>query len=250
MALIKCPECGKEFSEHAAKCPQCGIPVEVIHHINKEKAQREEEEKQRLLAEQKEKQRIVAQEAKWLADEQAEQQRIATQQAWEENKPKIVKTIIGLIIIAGISCVGIIIYNRINKSTDVETNQTTEKTSQTTWTLDNESSEPLSGSIYTPERIKLNMRGNIGTSDGLLVYDENSNEGYYSYYLSGKPITRTIKMDSYHGEELILVSYDKKGDYVGKFYGTLKSINGQEVYSGTFTNYKGGSVKFNLKQDE
>ena len=25
MALITCPKCGKQFSEHAEKCPQCGI---------------------------------------------------------------------------------------------------------------------------------------------------------------------------------------------------------------------------------
>lgn len=24
MALIKCPECGKEISDRALKCPQCG----------------------------------------------------------------------------------------------------------------------------------------------------------------------------------------------------------------------------------
>lgn len=27
MALIKCPQCGKEFSEYAEKCPQCGMPL-------------------------------------------------------------------------------------------------------------------------------------------------------------------------------------------------------------------------------
>lgn len=26
MALIKCPECGKEFSDKASRCPQCGYP--------------------------------------------------------------------------------------------------------------------------------------------------------------------------------------------------------------------------------
>jgi hypothetical protein len=26
MALIKCPECGKEISDKAASCPHCGIP--------------------------------------------------------------------------------------------------------------------------------------------------------------------------------------------------------------------------------
>ena len=27
MALIKCPECGKEVSDHAASCPNCGYPI-------------------------------------------------------------------------------------------------------------------------------------------------------------------------------------------------------------------------------
>ena len=27
MALIKCPECGKEISDKALKCPQCGYPL-------------------------------------------------------------------------------------------------------------------------------------------------------------------------------------------------------------------------------
>lgn len=27
MALIKCSECGKEVSENAASCPNCGNPI-------------------------------------------------------------------------------------------------------------------------------------------------------------------------------------------------------------------------------
>lgn len=30
MALIKCPECGKEFSSYAKACPQCGFPVNAM----------------------------------------------------------------------------------------------------------------------------------------------------------------------------------------------------------------------------
>lgn len=30
MALIKCPECGKEMSNKAEKCPQCGMPINEI----------------------------------------------------------------------------------------------------------------------------------------------------------------------------------------------------------------------------
>lgn len=35
MALIKCPECGKEISDKAATCPNCGCPS-----IDKEEAER------------------------------------------------------------------------------------------------------------------------------------------------------------------------------------------------------------------
>ena len=29
MALIKCPECGKEISDKASACPNCGYPINV-----------------------------------------------------------------------------------------------------------------------------------------------------------------------------------------------------------------------------
>ena len=28
MALIKCPECGREISNKAASCPHCGMPID------------------------------------------------------------------------------------------------------------------------------------------------------------------------------------------------------------------------------
>ncbi|MDE5803214.1 MAG: zinc-ribbon domain-containing protein [Lachnospiraceae bacterium] len=30
MALIKCPECGKEISDKASSCPGCGYPINKI----------------------------------------------------------------------------------------------------------------------------------------------------------------------------------------------------------------------------
>ena len=33
MALIKCPECGREISEYAPSCPGCGITKEYIDKI-------------------------------------------------------------------------------------------------------------------------------------------------------------------------------------------------------------------------
>ncbi|MBU5491292.1 hypothetical protein [Butyricicoccus intestinisimiae] len=36
MALVKCPECNKEFSEHAECCPNCGCPMSVIEQQKEE----------------------------------------------------------------------------------------------------------------------------------------------------------------------------------------------------------------------
>ncbi len=33
MSLIKCPECGKEFSEFANECPVCGMPISKIKEL-------------------------------------------------------------------------------------------------------------------------------------------------------------------------------------------------------------------------
>ncbi len=33
MALIKCPKCGKEFSDRAQTCPQCGMSINEIRPI-------------------------------------------------------------------------------------------------------------------------------------------------------------------------------------------------------------------------
>lgn len=30
MALIKCPECGREISDKASSCPHCGYPIESL----------------------------------------------------------------------------------------------------------------------------------------------------------------------------------------------------------------------------
>lgn len=33
MALIKCPECGKEISDAAESCPNCGYPIKGQQQI-------------------------------------------------------------------------------------------------------------------------------------------------------------------------------------------------------------------------
>ena len=33
MSLIKCPECGKEFSDKAGTCPSCGCPINDARQV-------------------------------------------------------------------------------------------------------------------------------------------------------------------------------------------------------------------------
>lgn len=37
MALIICPKCGKQFSDRAEKCPQCGTSKEEVQRLIEEK---------------------------------------------------------------------------------------------------------------------------------------------------------------------------------------------------------------------
>jgi DNA-directed RNA polymerase subunit RPC12/RpoP len=32
MALIKCPECGRQVSDQAAACPECGYPIRKVEY--------------------------------------------------------------------------------------------------------------------------------------------------------------------------------------------------------------------------
>ena len=34
MALIKCPECGKQISNKATSCPDCGFPMNTTKDVN------------------------------------------------------------------------------------------------------------------------------------------------------------------------------------------------------------------------
>ena len=50
MAMIKCPECGKEFSDKAAACPNCGCPISEVKKNPSTPAEKETAAKQILLA--------------------------------------------------------------------------------------------------------------------------------------------------------------------------------------------------------
>lgn len=68
MALIKCTECGKEFSDKAAICPHCGCPIEDVLKTMAEKqqikeqkrAEKENKPKKEIKPEQKRKIAIIS----------------------------------------------------------------------------------------------------------------------------------------------------------------------------------------------
>ncbi len=84
MALITCPKCGKQFSEHAKACPECGLSMDEAFLLIQE---REEELR--------------------MADEQEARVRTEKRAAWwVENKKKVG---ILILVIAIIGIIGIII---------------------------------------------------------------------------------------------------------------------------------------------
>ncbi|MCR4664588.1 MAG: tetratricopeptide repeat protein [Paludibacteraceae bacterium] len=94
----------------------------------------------------------------------------------------------------------------------------------------------------------LDMTGTIGTSQGTLMYNEQDEKGYYTYLLPNATIKRNIVLDKYNNGRLLLKSYDLSGKYIGLFNGDLTQNGNKMQYSGIFTNYKGVSVNFKLKQ--
>ena len=103
MALIRCPKCGKSFSEYASKCPQCGITIEDALLLQKKqteelwlKREKEAAERERIRLEEEaqkaEKERVKAEKRKeW----------------WVKNDTKIIVSIIILMVLL---VTGIIIY--------------------------------------------------------------------------------------------------------------------------------------------
>ena len=112
MALIICPNCGKQFSEHAKACPQCGISIEealiLIQKREEESrlaAEREAAERERIRKEREEKE---AEEARIRAEQRAEW--------WAANKKKVGIAILIIIAIIGIIVTSVKVTQAITKN--------------------------------------------------------------------------------------------------------------------------------------
>lgn len=92
MALVNCPECGKQVSDSAMACPNCGYVIkehfEKIEHEKMENARSEQAEKDRILKEQKKKEIL---------------------EKIKSNKPAIIVVAAAVIIL----CFGAIVFNAV-----------------------------------------------------------------------------------------------------------------------------------------
>ena len=119
MALIKCPDCGKMFSDRAEKCPACGCPVEharaIIQKEEEERKREEErrreeerqlEEKRRLQREEEErkKREVCAEENRREREKRAERKAYI-----QKNKGKVITCVV-----LALLCISGIIYWAVN----------------------------------------------------------------------------------------------------------------------------------------
>lgn len=124
MALVKCPECGREVSDSAIQCPNCGYSVKEHFEREKRNKQYEDEAKAEAYAYVKmitEKRRIEAEKVKKrIANEAIEKERQKKEQEEREKRAaelkKKIKVIVPVIVMT-ISVIvgGILYYNKVVK---------------------------------------------------------------------------------------------------------------------------------------
>ena len=192
MALVTCPQCGKQISDKAVKCPHCGF-VSGSSQNN-----------QPSLSSDRLQQGIVPKK---------------TRKKWW----------IIPIVVVGISAIMVplgIFNNKENPDSELTKLDFT-KTNASPY-----------NTYYS---------GTIGTAQGCMTIDKNG-QGSYTYDCNGTDLTRSINVKSYDSQtgHLLIESYDKNGIYIGQFEGYL---NNGKTSSGTFTNFKGSSVNFQLHSE-
>lgn len=187
MALINCPQCGKQVSDKARKCPHCGLDMTVSYAPSKEET--------------------VIQEG-------------------SPKKPRKVWPVVAIVV----GCIAIVatalwlfVFHDTQKANKAPTHEM-----------------PRESKVFP---YNTHFTGSIGAEGNMTI--DGYGKGSYSYNNNGTTLTRNIKVKSYDKNtgHLLIESFDKSSNYVGLFDGYTRNNNS---YSGTFTNYKGGTVEFQL----
>lgn len=113
MSLIKCPECGKVFSDRAAHCPQCGLPTSDALKA--------------IINEQPSVQQTSAETTATPAEQQAQtsKQDYRPQQQKAPNN-SMLYILIGVVIVLAIACIALLLTNKFGSATgDTDSADTT-----------------------------------------------------------------------------------------------------------------------------
>ena len=190
MALINCPQCGKQVSDKALKCPHCGLDMTVSYIPPKEEtAIREESQKK-------------------------------PRKVWP-----VVAIVVGCIALVAVAS-WFFVFHDTQKANEDPAHETPKES--------------------TAFPYSTHFTGNIGAEGSMTI--DGYGGGFYSYDNNGAILTKSIKVKSYDKNtgHLLIESYDKSGNYVGLFDGYTRNDNS---YSGTFTNYIGGKLEFQLNAE-
>ena len=187
MALINCPQCGKQVSDKAPKCPHCGLDMTVPNTPPKEETSIQEENPKK------------------------------PRKVWP-----VVAIVVGCIALVAVA-LWFFVFHDNQKANEAQTHET-----------------PRESSVFP---YSTHFTGSIGAEGSMTI--DGFGGGFYSYDNNGTILTRSIKVKSYDKNtgRLLIESFDKSSNYVGLFDGYTRN---DDSYSGTFTNYKGGTVEFRL----
>lgn len=187
MALINCPQCGKQVSDKAPRCPHCGLDMAVSFQPPQPQPQKAEEPPK------------------------------TPRKVW----PIIVAIAGGIVLI--VIALRFLVFNN-TKTNEIPIIETARE--------------------LTAFPYKTSFTGTIGSQGSM--YIDGYGGGSYTYDNNGTSLTKSIKVKSYDkiSGHLLIESYGNNGIYIGSFDGYTRNNNS---YSGTFTNYKGGTVEFQLE---
>lgn len=199
MALISCPQCGKQVSNKALKCPHCNLDLTTLYSHP---------------------QPVPAIEAE-IPPQNTDTGQKKSQKSW-------------MAFAAGAGCLALVtvvlwffVFKDMLKTSETEKKKAGVETTE----------------VSTSFPYNTYFTGIIGAAGNMTL--DSKGGGSYTYTSNEKSFTRSIKVKSYDrtSGHLLIESYNKNGDYVGLFDGYTSS---NSSYSGTFTNYKGGTVEFRL----
>lgn len=206
MALIKCPECGKEISDKAGKCPHCGYPIEEIEKNNATKPNENNAVRSIIVEENKKDENPNHPESKKLL-----------------NKKSFFYAIGAIIIVI---CIGIFLYSQIQLKENLENQKS--KMVKLLKDIDTLKNEVYFDEVHNEEITILKNDSNIAFKErNLSAMETSCNKTQKLYDKIKKEIKQYNEYFQTITDELVLADKLSK-DYFLKDYDITKFLSVQE----------------------